>query len=497
MLIHLLRDRSRSAQAGAAAGVFIATIFLYKTFGLAEQSHVFALLIDKFRFLLVKPTDPGLLTYESRSVWIEDFNSPTAYFILYYVSLYLPFGLLALIRSIRIAISNPQHRLPFILCVQASGFFVLFVLVRRMITIEIIFLCICMGGLTLWRDRRLKLASLFLALLLISFEGWKSYTDTNGNPYSSALKQAVPDSNARSEYVTVGDHVDVLNWIKVHTNKQQPILAYMGFSPVILAYTGRPIIVHSMFDAEDMRKKNEEFITTLYSDEESFYKFALKNGAKYFIHESQNVLASDPDSHRYLANKLQLPKTSAAYQFQFRPEGLKSFKLLYQNPSYRIFEVGKQGRSDNLVPQSVFNEYAFISNPNDRFFDDRKVEEVIARLRAARDQMMLGISLGVAKDMRNAIAVWENLKRSYPGILELHAYLCLGYVIEGQYPEAAENCSFELDHYPHSPVAHYHAALLAEKTGQLSQAIHHLNTALAIDPQYEKAKVRLAKLAGT
>ncbi len=123
---------------------------IYFAFGLAEQSHVFGLVIDKIRFGLVKPDDPTLLSYETRSNWIEDFNSPSARFLLYTVSFYLPMGLLGLIwTAIRAKVTREN-------CfIAAYGFIFLFffVMSRRMITIEVIFLSLGIGSLLVVRHR--------------------------------------------------------------------------------------------------------------------------------------------------------------------------------------------------------------------------------------------------------------------------------------------------------------------------------------------------------
>jgi hypothetical protein len=45
----------------------------------STYGHVFALLFDKLRFLGRKPADPSALSPDARSLWIEDFTSPSVY----------------------------------------------------------------------------------------------------------------------------------------------------------------------------------------------------------------------------------------------------------------------------------------------------------------------------------------------------------------------------------------------------------------------------------
>ena len=56
----------------AALLVFLASFITYK---IGEYSHVHSLIIDKIRFLGRKPSDPGMISYATRSMWIEAFLS--------------------------------------------------------------------------------------------------------------------------------------------------------------------------------------------------------------------------------------------------------------------------------------------------------------------------------------------------------------------------------------------------------------------------------------
>jgi hypothetical protein len=60
------------------------------------DSHVFSLLLDKVKFFFQKPADPGLLSPETRIMWVEDFFSPRVDQLIYLVGpllvLALPMG---------------------------------------------------------------------------------------------------------------------------------------------------------------------------------------------------------------------------------------------------------------------------------------------------------------------------------------------------------------------------------------------------------------------
>jgi hypothetical protein len=469
--------------------VFGLSILIYFKSGLAEQTHVFRLIIDKLQFGLIKPEDPALLSYETRSVWIEDFNSPNLNFLLYTVSMILPFGIAGLIIILKQAWQERRTHGTAArekLFVASFGFVFLFffVVARRMITIEIIFLCVALSALVQVGPRwtRVSLSGLLVGLLF--FEGWKSYSYFEPNPVREVINHYFPGRDL-PEVFTVAEHNDVLHWVKSFVNPEHSILTSIGFSPVILAYTGRPIVIHSMFDAKEMRDKVEAYLKALYSDEDTFYQFVQKNGAQVFIYESRHMLMNGPNSDRYVAGQMKPSKDSAVYKFHFRPESLRHFRLVYQNIAYRIFTVDPKIQSVKMLPQPIYDERLLVDNIN---------TELISFLQNARNLMFQGFQYGGAGHVPSAIRYWEEVKRQAPYAVDIHAQLCLGYLIIKNIKEATANCTAQMELQPHSPTGHYHMALLYEQTARHPQAIQELESALLIDPRMNKASDRLKRL---
>jgi tetratricopeptide (TPR) repeat protein len=487
---HFTKGLEQTRRQALTSLVFILSILIYFKSGLAEQSHVFRLIIDKLQFGLIKPEDPTLLSYETRSVWIEDFNSPGLNFLLYTVSFFLPFGLAGLIVILKQAWQQKRALGTAArekLFVASFGFIFLFffIVARRMITIEIIFLCVAISALLQIGPRwsRWSLSALLVGVLL--FEGWKSYSYFEPNPVRQAVNHYFPGGDL-PEVFTVAEHNDVLHWIRSFVNPEHPILASIGFSPVILAYTGRPIVIHSMFDAKEMRDKVEVYLKALYSDEDTFYQYVQKNRAQVFIYESRHMLMNGPNSDRYVAGEMQPSKDSAVYKFHFRPESLKHFRLVYQNIAYRIFTVDPKIPSVRMLPQPIYDERLLV--------DDRNTE-LILFLQGARNLIFQGFQYGGAGNVPTAIQYWEEVKRQAPYAVDIHAQLCLGYLITKNIKEATANCTTQVELQPHSPTGHYHMALLYEQTARYPQAIQELESALLIDPRMKKAADRLKALS--
>ncbi len=484
LAFHYTGGLQRTRRDALTCAVFVLSVLIYFKSGLAEQSHVFRLVIDKLRFFLIKPDDPSLLSYETRSNWVEDFNTPGIYFLLYTVSLLLPLGLFGLVKLGRRVYRDRGARPALFVCAYGTIFLVFFALARRMITIDVIFLSIAAGSLLTFTNRGAKIAMSLLFCLAIGFEAWKSLNYYEPNPPAVFLAEKFPGRDLPQVF-TVAEHNDLLNWVRVNTGGDEPVLASMGLSPVILAYTGRPIIIHSMFDAKVMRDKVQAYLEALYGTEESFYDFAKKNGAAYFIYESKNLLFDGPNSDRYVAGKMQPGKDSAVFNFQFHPEKLTHFRLAYQNTAYRVYVVDRPSARTKILPQPVYDEGVLAREGTDR---------LIGFLQAVRNQTLTGFAYGARGDVPTALKYWEEVKQQAPYTLDIHAQLCLGYLITKNIPQAAANCRTQAELQPHSPLGHYHQALYEEQTLNQAGAINELETALRIDPRFYKAAERLTKL---
>lgn len=491
---HLAVNMKKVRREALTLAVFLISVLVYFKSGLAEQSHVFGLVVDKLRFGFVKPTDPLLLSYETRSNWIEDFNSPRLYFVFYAVSFFLPLGLAGLVLLIqrgwrqRFDLANGAREKLFI-AGYGTLFLIFFAMARRMITIDIIFLCLAAAGLLTVYKKPLRISIGVLLALVFVFETWKSYHYHDPNPVAMSLGQAFPGPDL-PEVFTVAEHTDLLNWIRVNTDPDDTILASMGFSPVILAYTGRPIVIHSMFDAKEMRDKVQTYVESLYASEDRFNDFAQKNGVRYFVYESKNLLLNGPHSDRFVAGVMNPAKDSAVFNLQFHPENLKHFRLVYQNTAYRVFQSASTSSLHvpaKILPQPIYNE---------ALLEGQHAEDLISFLQTMRNQMLLGFQYGGAGDAPTAIKHWEEVKRQAPYTIDVHAQLCLGYVITKNIAEATINCQTQMELQPHSAVGHYILALYNEQTLRIPEAIAELKRSLLIDPRHQKAQARLRKLEG-
>ena len=190
-----------------------------------------------------------------------------------------------------------------------------------------------------------------------------------------------------------------------------------------------------------------------------------------------------PNSDSYLAGNPHPASTSAVYKFHFHPEQLSHFQLVYQNTAYRVFALDKVTPAPALLPIPIYDERGFGKNA-----------ELVSFLQQTRELNLRGFVAGGDGNVPAAVQWWEELKRQAPYTVDVHAQLCLAYLITQNVKDAAENCELQMRYQPHSPVGHFNLALLYERTARYPEAIAELETALRLDPRYKKARAKLAQL---
>src|SRR3989338_10572523 len=83
---------------------------------------------------------------------------------------------------------------------------------------------------------------------------------------------------------TAVSYKELFDWIDKNTRPQDAFAAHIHLSPMILLNTGRAQVIHPKFEYLAIRKKYEELIICIYSENENkLYEFCKKNKAKYLI----------------------------------------------------------------------------------------------------------------------------------------------------------------------------------------------------------------------
>ncbi len=324
------------------AGLFVAALVLLGglvtlMFGghVARYSHVYALMLDKIRFLGIKPADPALLSFESRVMWTSSFLSPSFEVMARWMGgAWIAAGI-AVFGSVRSMWKARTIVVTHALILWMAVVFVaLFAMIHRMDIFAGFFVAVLAGGVFPSRGPRQKewiKLGMIAALLLLSYHNITRMYIIGGSPSVERIKP-------------------LLEEIERNTGPGDVILARFPLSPVICAYTDRPVVIHSKFENRRVREKIREFYEALYDDEEAFHRFCRQYDIQYFVYEPMMLLDLSTESMRYIADRLDLPDHAVAVRMHLLPESLTLFFPVYQSPYHRVFRVLERPRPPGPVP---------------------------------------------------------------------------------------------------------------------------------------------------
>ncbi len=329
--------------AAAAAQIQAPSLIAGRHF--AAYSHLFGLIAFKLRYIY-KPSDPALLPFDVRAFWAGPFHSPDLLHIFVFV---LPLLLLLPVPLKRLAGRVRKGDLSAALTAWlAMVFFVLFLLMMRMLPFFGTFAIIIAGGMAAGgsdragRGKRMagySAAAAVAVIMILQVFFWE------GRPDIWRQASRVLNIPRRSKYVVFPFGRDpegaMLEWISSSTGPEDVIMSLHYLSPQILTYTGRAVNLNDFFEAPRLRAKAHAMLRSLYSSEEKLLSFCEANGSDYLVLSA--AVGCDPtgDSPLYQAGYEHMPPGCAAYRMMFDPRTLRSFDLVYENEVYRVFGVGE------------------------------------------------------------------------------------------------------------------------------------------------------------
>lgn len=283
-------------------------------------SHVFDMFTEKIKFFLKKPDNPSLLSFSARQLWESAFNSPTLSEIWWLGKLAFPLGLIGsfflfwkerkgagcgtFIASLSIILS------------------LLSIMAKRILVVAVPFLAITLWGCALFDTRKqyLKFGLYFLLIL---------------NSLGLTL------SPIESGRFTAVSYRELFKWIDSNTRPDDALVAHIHVSPMILLNAGRPEVLHPKFENLFIRKKYEEFIMSLYSeDEKRLYEFCKKNLSGYLVYDWGFFITDGKDSMRYLGEAVpDISEKAMASRLHFGDPTLRHFKPVFRNSAFIVYEV--------------------------------------------------------------------------------------------------------------------------------------------------------------
>jgi tetratricopeptide (TPR) repeat protein len=170
--------------------------------------------------------------------------------------------------------------------------------------------------------------------------------------------------------------------------------------------------------------REKDVYTSLFQSEVEFYELCKRYKADLLVYQISLALEGRPMSIRYLAGAIPLRMDSAAFLLHFAPEKLKLFRLIYQNPFYRVYKVGWQTAPEelDLRYEPIYDLANFLDGEEPgEFISDAVLEGGVAGLRRSDTHRKIGdrffhsgsykvarlqYERALALDQQNKMALW-------------------------------------------------------------------------------------------
>ena len=434
-----------------------------------NYGHVYTLMFNKIRYLGNKPTfeaEVKKLPFDTKVLWQSSFVSPGTKFTKDIFLIAFIFALPGLLAAGRRIIKKKDSGV-FISFALLIGFFILFLLVKRLYVFVIFFL----GMLLPLAGDFLKNKKYNFVAALFFFAGAAMQWNTT----EPKMKNIPHRINSYKQAI-----------IK-HMNKTLPpesvILCNIGLAPEIVQNSSFSTVLHNHYEEKNIRDKTEAFYKNIYLSEKDFYDYAKEYGAQYLIYHWEFLFDKSVNSMRYQVDAMNLFKTCASYKLHFDEKKLKHFSLVYQNDYYRLFKIHPEDYAEK--PTKV--EYApFFNNlvfePQDKilYMDGMREKGPLFDDEYSRAKMDKVWSLPKLKSLADSAASsgnFEEAEKIYAQMLETDPYYSRTRIIvsdfymrAGLYSKAVPHTLWLVQNYP-SPQSYFYLIASLNASGYEKEAL--------------------------
>ncbi len=363
--IYLLLVRRVVIRGPAVLHILLASIIVslllkpFHTSGVAPFP-VAEYLLYRIRYSFAKPVVPQALPEAVRYAWMDDHAPPSRYALFNFffpLVLFVPALLSAVFASRRAALHEPTssgpkrreiHSMPILPVAAATVAIAACLLLDRSVLPVASLSIVLLLALSFWGFRehlpiRTPFIGLGTAVILL-----QSLFPGGGIDIADRIARGAgltPLNTGEFIWVSIGNaDKELVRFLVRRTSVRNPCLAPPEASSLLATFAGRTTLLVPGVESSGMIEKTTTLLGKYYASEEHLYEACQANGVSYVLYSIDCTLDDTRYSLRYLAGEEKLKPSSAAFKMHFFPETLKHFALVYENDTYRLFQVTEEFR---------------------------------------------------------------------------------------------------------------------------------------------------------
>lgn len=304
----------------------------------SSYGHFAELIWAKLKFLNVKPSDPGLLTFSQRIMWVPSLHSATweltKWLFPFTFWVVLLVALAVLVRSRRRIDPMAAHWILFFgLSTLAYVFLVRFH----------VFVALSVSVLAGWLLGSCRTTTPFAVRAMIGL--LLSFSVMAEANHTISQKEQMGRPN-----VYYNELEELAVWLREHV-APEPVLANMGVSAFIAAYGKCPVVLHPKFEDRFIRDRMEQYGHMMFGGSEKELRDWMDElGVKYLVYGKGEFASVSPDMQmRYFVNRMNPPDWVAARKFEREDSSLRYFTRVWGNRKYVAYSMLSRADEDASV----------------------------------------------------------------------------------------------------------------------------------------------------
>ncbi len=337
----------------------------------------------KVRYLGVMPSNPSVLPFEARVFWAGDFNGATLDKLITAFKWYSPFiAAVPLVFLFGMARGKLTRQEQFLSLVFLGAGFIYWLVDRLSVFFAPVF-CITLCIMPALAFRMTERKALRKKTAPFHSVYWTAYAFFG---MVMALNFYIVNKMKPVIGEIAANKTELFDWIRAATGPDDPFVGNFSDGPMILLYTGRPVVLNSQYENSFIRKRTVEFYKAYFGSEDDLYAFCTRYGVRYVMARAAAAIDEKPGTDRWSAAFIgPLPEKSAAALIQFEPQTMTHFAPVFDNAAYRVVQVMHPGEKPSTPWKRGYSPRFDASLFEKNGFSYVRTGDALRRLDAAAD----------------------------------------------------------------------------------------------------------------